>query len=204
MVLRCQVGYDGDPRESRGVPAAESLKRPTSRSFHTRLSAAGRCSPLALSSLSALPSYVDRTFRCARETLKHYKALLSWSTSSGPGRQRSGQGGRMRYQSPQFASTPQHSRNPCFNESGIARCVDPSGAQISVNHVVFRNIPSPGPFGIAALLPCQASGAQVPFLNASTRVALVMSLMMHRTMQVLVALRRELDLSTMTLHNVET
>ena len=29
-----------------------------------------------------------------------------------------------------------------------------------------------------------------------------MSLMMHRTMQVLVALRRELDLSTLTLHNV--
>ena len=49
MVLRCQVGYDGDPRKSRGVPAAESLKRPTSRSFHPRLSAAGRCSPLALS-----------------------------------------------------------------------------------------------------------------------------------------------------------
>ena len=49
MVLRCQVGYDGDPRRSRGVPAAESLKRPTSRSFHPRLSAAGRCSPLGLS-----------------------------------------------------------------------------------------------------------------------------------------------------------
>ena len=95
MVLRCQVGYDGDPRKSRGVPAAESLKRPTSRSFHPRLSAAGSCSPLALSKLSALPSYVDRTFKCARETLKHYKALLSWSTSSGPGRQRSGQGGRV-------------------------------------------------------------------------------------------------------------